>query len=68
MCKLGDGKAINGKSFMDECIARDGRALLWKLTLKTAVRELKWNNLRLYGIIINCEIMCLNVYIPCGGR
>ena len=57
--------AITGKSSIDECIARDGRpyggcAILWKLTLKTAVRELKCNHVRLCDIMIqisnNCEI------------
>ena len=70
MCKLGDGMASNGKSSMDECIAKEGRpyggcAILWKLSLKYAVKELKCNHVRLCGIIIqinNCEIMCLNIY------
>ena len=62
---------------MDECIARDGRpcggcTILWKLTLNTAVRELKCNHVRLCGIMIqisnNCEIMCLSLYMPCDGR
>ena len=61
---------------MDECIARagcpyGGCAILWKLTLKTAARELKYKHVRLCGIMIqisnNCEIMCLNVYMPCDG-
>ena len=60
--------AITGKSSMDECIAREGRpyggcAILWKLSLK-----FKCNHVRLCGIMIqinNCEIMCLNVYMPC---
>ena len=46
--------------------------LTLKLTLQTAVRELKCNHVRLCGIMIqisnNCEIMCLNVYMPCDGR
>ena len=49
---------------MDEC------AILWKLSLKSAVKELKCNHVRLYGNMIqinNCEIMCLNVYMPCDG-
>ena len=46
MCKLGDCIAISVKSFMDECIAMDGRpycgcAISWKLTLKIAVVEIK---------------------------
>ena len=69
--------AITGKSSMDECIASDGRpcggfAILWKLTLKTAVRKVKCNHVKLCGIMIrisnNYEIMCLNVYIPCDCR
>ena len=77
MCNLWDGMAITGKSYMDECIARDGRpyggcAILWLLTLNTAVRELKVKNVKLCGTMIkisnNCEIMCLNVYMPCDGR
>ena len=49
---------------MDECSARDGCpyggcAILWKLTLKSAVRELDSNHVRLCGIMIqisnNCE-------------
>ena len=73
MCKLGDGMAITGKSSMDECIAREGRpyggcAILWRLSLKSTVKELKCNHVRLCRIMIqinNCEIMCLNVYMPC---
>ena len=59
---------------MEVCIARDGGcAILWKLASKTAVRKLKCNHVRLYGIIIiqisnKCEIVCLNVYMSCGGR
>ena len=69
--------AITGKSYMDEYIARAGRpyggcAILWKLTVNTADRELKCNHVRLCGIMIqisnNCEIVCLNVYMPCDGR
>ena len=69
--------AITGKSSMDECLARygppyDGCVILWKLTLKNAVRELKRNHVRLCGSIIeisnNCEIICLNVYMLCDGR
>ena len=74
MCKLGDGMAITGKNSMDERIAREGRpyggcAILWKLSLESAVKELKCNYVRLCGIMIkiNCEIMCLNVYVPCDG-
>ena len=67
--------AITGKSSMDECIAREGRpyggcAILWKLSLKFAVKERKCNHVRLCGIMVqinNCEIMCLNVYMPCDG-
>ena len=64
--------AITGKSSTDECIAREGRpyggcAILWKLSLTTAVRELKCNNVRLCGIMIqisnNCETMCFNVFL-----
>ena len=75
MCKLGDGMAITGKSSMDECIVREGRpyggcAILWKLSLKYAVEQLKCNHVRLCGVMIqinNCEIMCLYVYMPCDG-
>ena len=58
MCKLDDSMAITGKSSVDECIAREGRpygrwAILWKLSLKSAVKELTGtcNHVRL------CEIM-----------
>ena len=56
---------------------RDGRpycgcAILWKLTLNTAIREFKCNHVRFCGIMIqnsnNCEIKCLNVYMPCDGK
>ena len=75
MCKLGDGMAITGKISMDECFAREGRpyggcAILWKLSLKSEGKELKCNHVRLCEIMIqinNCEIMCLNVYVPCDG-
>ena len=75
MCKLGNGMAITGKSSMDECIAREGRpygrcAILWKLSLKYAVKELRCYHVTLCGITIQiniCEIMCLNVYMPCDG-
>ena len=42
-------------------------AILWILSLKSAVKELKCKHVRLCGIMIqiNCEIMCLNVYMPC---
>ena len=57
MCKLGDGMATTGKSSMDECNTREehpygGCAILWKLTLKTAVSELNCNHIRLCGIMI----------------
>ena len=57
------------------CIAREGRlyggcAILWKLSLKSALKELKCNHVRLCGIMIqinNCEIMCINVYMLFDG-
>ena len=45
-------------------------AIMWKLSLKSAMKELNCNHVRLCGITIqinNCEIMCLNVYMPCDG-
>ena len=48
------------------------KLLTLKLSLQTAARELKCNHVRLCGIMIqisnNCEIMCLNVYMPCDGK
>ena len=76
--KCNRGRVKTGASSrrsMDECIAREGRpyggcAILWKLSVKFVVKELKCNHVRLCGIMIqinNCEIMCLNVYMPCDG-
>ena len=74
ICKLWDGMFITSKSYMDECIARKGRpyggcAILWKLALRTAVREPKCSRVRLCGIMIDqyrsdieCKVVlqCMN--------
>ena len=43
---------------------------MWKMSVMSAVRGLRCNHVTLCGIEIqvnNCEIMCLNVYMPCSG-
>ena len=45
-----------------------GSAIMWTFSLKSVVKDLRCNHVRLCGIMIqinNCEIMCLHIYMLC---